>query len=77
MTFANPVTLQAGSTYFLRISTATGTEFNAVPIREQDATTPAWGSRAFRDGVAQRTSNGSTWADVYAWGPLDLQFYLK
>jgi len=76
VTFAAPIRLRAGSTYNLRLSTSSGTQYVAVPIREQESTTPRWGSHAFRDGKAQRISGGS-WADVYAYGALDWQFYLK
>ena len=71
------IVLQGGATYQLRISTTSDTTYAAVPLRELDDAAPVWSSRAFRDGVAQRTSNGSTWADVYAYGRLDLQFYLR
>jgi hypothetical protein len=76
VSFGGSVTLQAGSTYSLRLSTTSDTSFEAVPIREQEASSPIWGSRAFRDGKAQRTTTG-TWADVYAYGALDWQFYLR
>jgi hypothetical protein len=71
------VVLQAGSTYNVRISTSADTTYVAVPLRELDDASPVWSSRAFRDGSAQRTSDGSSWADVYAYGRLDLQFYLR
>ena len=77
VTFPAPVVLSAGATYNLRMSTASDTTYVAVPIREEDATTPVWGARAFRDGSAQETTDGSTWHQVYDWAPLDEQFYLR
>ena len=74
--FGKSVTLRSGSTYILKISTASSTVLAAVPVREQDDTTPHWRSRAFRDGYAQYTT-GSTWKALYAYGPADLQFYLR
>ena len=76
-TFAAPVTLTVGQTYDLRLSTAADTKYVAIPLREQDATNPAWGSQAFRDGEAQSTSDGSFWHPVYRRAPLDFQFYLR
>ena len=73
--FAAPITLTSGSTYRLRLSTSDDTLYAALPLREQ--TDPVWGSRAFHDGVAERTPNGTSWALVYPYGELDLQFYLQ
>ena len=72
-----PGRVSAGATYNLRMSTASDTTYVAVPIREEDATTPVWGARAFRDGSAQETTDGGTWHQVYDWAPLDEQFYLR
>jgi hypothetical protein len=69
--------LRQGSTYDLQLSTAPDTTYVAVPLRELDDADPPWGSRAFRDGLAQRTVDGATWADVYEYGQLDLQFSLR
>ena len=77
VTFPTPVVLAAGATYNLRMSTSSDTEYVAVPIREQDEVSPIWGSRAFRDGSAQETTDGSTWHQVYEYAPLDEQFYLR
>lgn len=71
------VTLAAGSTYDLRLQTASDTTYLAMPIREvSNEVSPTWGSRAFRDGEAQKTS-GTTWAPFYEFAPHDLQFYLR
>jgi hypothetical protein len=68
-------TLSKGSTYNLRLSTASGTTYTATPIRE--GTDVGFRSFVFSDGLAQRTTNGSSWAALYQWAGLDLQFYLK
>jgi hypothetical protein len=77
VTFPNTVVLTAGTTYNLRVSTSSDTKYAAVPLRVEDDTSPAWASPAFRDGSAQRTSDGSAWAAVYAYARLDLQFYFR
>ena len=86
-TFGQPRTLRNGQTYRLVISSPAGTQFSAVPIQHtQDNTTDASGdrrrarmhSRAFRDGVAERSTNGGrSWSRVYRWSPNNLQFYLR
>ena len=73
--FGRSITLAKGSTYSLRLSTASGTTYTATPIRE--GVPEGFRSFVFSDGVAQRTSNGSSWAAFYQWAGLDLQFYLK
>ena len=72
-TFGSAHTLASGSTYSLVLSTASGTTYTATPIRE--ASDLGYGSYVFSDGSAQETTNGSSWADIYQWGALDLQFY--
>ncbi len=73
--FGRSITLAKGSTYSLRLSTASGTTYTATPIRE--GAPEGFRSFVFSDGVAQRTSNGSSWAAFYQWAGLDLQFYFK
>jgi hypothetical protein len=73
--FGSSHTLANGSTYNLRLSTASGTTYTATPIRE--GTDVGFRSFVFSDGLAQRTSNGSSWAAFYQWAGLDLQFYMK
>ena len=68
-------TLVNGATYNLRLSTASGTTYTATPIRE--GTDVGFRSFVFSDGVAQRTTNGSSWAALYQWAGLDLQFYFR
>ena len=79
-TFAMPHTLVDGQSYNLRISTSSDSEYLVIPIREEDTewgAAPQWGAYAFRDGSGQKTTNGSTWADLYPWAPVDLQFCFR
>lgn len=74
----DPIVLVAGARYDLRLSTAADTTYAVVPLREQSTeSSPTWGSRAFRDGSGQKTTNGSDWSDLYAYAPVDLQFYFR
>jgi hypothetical protein len=73
--FGQSHTLAKGSTYNIRLSTASGSTYTATPI--QEGTDLGFRSFVFSDGLAQRTTNGSSWAALYQWAPLDLQFYLK
>ncbi len=82
-TFSAIQTLRDGASYDLRLSTAPDTEYTTTPIREgTDAVSkdPVVGLRSYRftDGRGQSTMDGgSTWADLYLWSPVDLQFYLE
>jgi hypothetical protein len=71
------VTLANGQTYNLVVSTASDTTYVVIPLMEREVQGPTWGSRAFRDGSGQGTTNGSSWADLYQYAPVDLQFYLQ
>lgn len=73
-----PVTLSAGGSYSLRVSTDASTTYMVIPLRETlEQTTPAWGSRMFKEGAAEKSAdNGATWTPVYEFAPVDLQFYL-
>jgi hypothetical protein len=73
--FGQSHTLAKGSTYNIRLSTASGTTYTATPIR--DGWDVGFRSFVFNDGAAQKTTNGSSWANLYQWAGLDLQFYLK
>lgn len=75
VTFATPHTLVDGSTYNLRLSAPPDTAYTAAPIRE--GTDVGFGSHAFRDGSGQGSPNGTSWADLYPYSPVDLQFYLR
>jgi hypothetical protein len=77
VSFGAPIVLRTGRTYTLRVTADESSRYATIPLREQDATNPRWRSRAFRDGSAQRTSNGAAWRPIYAFGPADLQFYLR
>ena len=68
--------IQNGQTYNLRLSTAAGTEYTAVPI--QEGTPRGLLSRRFTDGDGQHTTDGgSTWQNLYLYDPADLQFYFR
>ena len=78
--------LSNGSTYELRLTTAVGTEYTVVPVREgtdsgsEGGTGNPSGFRSYRftDGHAEGTHDGgATWTDLYEWSPVDLQFYFE
>ena len=73
--FSAALVLASGSTYNLRLSTASGTEYTTIPVRE--GTDQGYSSTVFRDGDGQRTTNGSTWANLYQYSPVDLQFSFR
>ena len=66
---------RTGRTYNLRLTTPSGTTYTSAPIRE--GTDVGLLSLAFRDGSGQSSSNGTTWADLYAYSPVDIQFYFR
>jgi len=72
-TFGTPHMLTSGQTYNLRLSTGSGITYVAIPIRE--GTDSGFNSYRFTDGDGQKTTNGSSWANCYAYSPVDLQFY--
>jgi hypothetical protein len=74
-TFDSSHVLRNGRTYNVRLSTASGTEYSLDSILE--GTQPGFRSRRFTDGDGQRTTNGSSWSNIYQWQPVDLQFYLR
>ena len=73
--FLHPHTLYRGASYNLRLSTASGTAYTTVPIRE--GTDAGLVSRRFTDGHGQRTIDGVHWSNLYQYSPTDLQFYLR
>ena len=79
--FSKPLVLANGSTYNLRLSTGPGVTYATIPIREgtDSGTQSPVGFRSYRftDGDGQRTSNGSTWTNLYQWSPVDLQFFFR
>ena len=74
--FATAHVLTTGQSYNLRLSTAAGTQYTATPV--QEGTDKGLASYRFTDGDGQATTNGgSSWANLYLWGYVDLQFYLR
>ena len=73
--FASPHALANGSTYHLRVSTAPDTQYTTFPV--QEGTPKGLLSYRFTDGTGQRTTDGSSWADIYQYDPADMQFYLR
>jgi hypothetical protein len=73
--FGSPHVLTNGASYNLRLSTAGDTSYTTVPVRE--GTDAGFRSERFTDGSGQRTTDGATWRDMYAWSPVDLQFYFR
>jgi len=71
--FSSPHVLSNGSSYNLRISTASGTTYTTFPVRA--GTDKGIGAFAFSGGTGQSTTNRSTWRDMYAYSHQDLQFY--
>lgn len=76
--------LTAGSTYHLRLSTNSATTYVVVPNREGWDTGDFGGnsnptglrSHQFREGGVQKTTNsGGSWSALYAFSPVDMQFY--
>ena len=74
--FPAPVSLKAGSSYRLRLSTDANTEFATWVIRE--GTSYGYhGDTYFDDGLAEKSSNGSSWSSLgRVSNQNDLQFYL-
>lgn len=67
-----PVKTVTGVEQSVTFSVPTGTTIKVMPIRETGQS-DGWGARAFREGVAEKTSGGA-WSAVYL--DADLQFYL-
>ena len=69
------MTLVAGTTYDLVLTTAATSAYTAAPIRE--GTDVGMASLAFRAGTGQVSQNGSDWKDLFDRSPVDLQFYFR
>lgn len=69
------LTLTAGTTYDLVLTTAAASTYTAAPIRE--GTDVGMESAAFREGTGQGSSDGSRWTDLFDKSPVDLQFYFR
>jgi hypothetical protein len=76
--------LNAGRTYNLVLSAPSGTQFSMIPVHHtQDNTSDQHGgarlnSWAFRDGNGQSSRDGgSSWAALYRWSTVNIQFYLR
>jgi len=86
LVLSQPRILQNGQTYEVRFSTASGSLKSVTPIHHtQDNTTDASSeplktrlqSYAFRDGTAQRSTNGGTsWSSLYSSTPTSLPWFL-
>lgn len=78
VSFGSSHVLSSGSTYDLVLSTVAGTQYIAVPV--QEGTTKGMRSKAFTDGDGQKTTNGSSWANLYPFPEIartDLQFAFR
>lgn len=71
--FSSTHILVPGTQYMLRLSCGAATKYTAAPVRQGDDSGML--SFAFREGSGQRTTDGSTWSDLYAFSPVDIQFY--
>ncbi len=68
--------LTHGETYNLELSAPSTSQYTVDPIRE--GTDQGMLSYRFTDGDGQRTEDGGkTWANLYEWSPVDLQFYFR
>lgn len=73
--FATPFKLTSGATYSFVLTTSSGTTYSVLAFRKGIAYLQPTGSY-FKDGHAQQSSNGTSWADVAGDpGEYDLQFY--
>jgi len=75
----SPVTLKAGTTYYLTFTAPTGTQYSATAIREGTKLYGFSTQTVFSDGNAQYTT-GNGWTNWKTWGnpatDTDLSFYL-
>jgi hypothetical protein len=69
------MTLSAGTTYDLVLTTAPTSTYTVAPIRE--GTDIGMESFAFREGTGQRSADGISWSDLFDKSPVDLQFYFR
>lgn len=76
-TFAAPFKLTKASTYNFVLTSSAGTIYKVLPFRKGVEYAQPTGSY-FKDGHAQQSSNGSSWADVSGdAGEYDLEFYFN
>jgi len=74
--FGKYIALAKTARYNRRRTTGSGTESTTIPVR--GGTDSGLTSFRFTDGSGQRTTNGGrSWANLYEWSPVDLQFFLK
>lgn len=75
--FSSPVTLINGITYYLRFSTGTAATYWMWVNRRLGAAYHYSPATYFSDGVAEKTTDGSTWTSLgRSANENDLQFYL-
>jgi hypothetical protein len=75
-TLSANVTLTDGQQYDLELSAAASTQFSAVPMLYEDASSEDMLSRRFTDGAAQKTTDGTNWSAIVSGGyGQNLQFY--
>lgn len=75
---SSSVVLTDGAQYDLELSAGASTQFSVAPMLYTDGSSVHMGSRAFREGAAQKTVDGSTWTEIVSGGPpygQNLQFY--
>lgn len=77
--FSSPKTLANGSTYYLELSTSADTTYWTWVNRKLSSNPYLYHSSTyFKDGVAEYTRDGTTWAYLgRSKGDQDLQFYFK
>lgn len=76
--FSGSISLTAGTSYYLRLSTGSGSTYYAWVMRRltESYTYPA--TTAFADGYAQKTTDGTTWSSLgRVANENDLQFFLR
>lgn len=81
----SPLTLVSGRTYYVKLSTNSGTQYTSIGIHHtQDNSTDAssdpnktrLNSSAFREGRFERSTNGgSSWSNIYSSTPGNMQMY--
>jgi hypothetical protein len=73
--FSSPVTIAAGAN---NVKFSSNAECVVMPIREveDEDTSPGWQSRGFLEGKAEKSTDGTSWSDLYN-SYTDLQCYLE
>ena len=75
VTFASSHVLTSGQSYNLRASAPAGTQYAIIPVHE--GTTKGLLSFCFRDGVAEKTTDGTSWSALNSAQATDLEFVLR